>query len=819
MSQPIDEAYVEVRPDVDKFATTLIKQLDTALKRVQASVDRSTARMSDAFAKAGQTAGADFGDGFSRNASGRLRDATDRFVAEGTRAGNGFGNAFSGSATPAISSLAGTLGQLVSLGPIPAIAGIAAAVPAVIALGGALADLSGALLVLPAGVGILAAAVAPLAVSFQGFGDAVKALATGDLEKINEAMKGLSPSARSVAREINALREPFGALKRTVQESLFAPLRGELTALAKSTFPTLTGGMSKVSAAFGRLGERILQLLGENDIVEALGDVFDSTARIITGLSPRITDLLGTLFGVMEHGLPFAERAFAALGRGLEAVTGLLSGSLQSGSFEGFIEDAFNVLKDLGDLAKSVFQLLGALFGSTGDEGRGLIQTLTQITDSITKFLESAEGQQAIDQLLRAIPLLTGILKGALLVIGALVIANNALHDALNVVVDATIVAGKATGKFFAGLGRGAADVAGTVGGFFASVGRFFADLGGKIADGFNAVVGFGASVVAFFTALPGRIVAGVQALPGLLLAAFNAAFDAIFYAIGFGIGSIVGFFIQLPGRIWTALTALPGIISTVFTTVRDVAIAAALTTLNAVVGFFTQLPGRVWSAITGVVSRVASVFNSARNTATSTASGIVSSVVGFFREMPGRVASAISGLPGRVLGVLRGLAGQVRGAGGDIIRSLIDGVNGLVDWAVRQAKRAVNKIVQGIKDALPGSPVKEGPLTVLNNGYAGRQIVEMLTGGIRAGAPDVRRALDDALVGARVSVDAAAATAPVVASSAGQPATAVAVADDRPIVVQLVLDGNVIDERIIQVNTKIDRASARKLAATPRIP
>ena len=46
MSQPVDTAYVEIRPDLDRFGAQLARRLTAALNRVQADVDRSGERMS-----------------------------------------------------------------------------------------------------------------------------------------------------------------------------------------------------------------------------------------------------------------------------------------------------------------------------------------------------------------------------------------------------------------------------------------------------------------------------------------------------------------------------------------------------------------------------------------------------------------------------------------------------------------------------------------------------------------------------------------------------------------------------------------------------
>lgn len=54
----------------------------------------------------------------------------------------------------------------------------------------------------------------------------------------------------------------------------------------------------------------------------------------------------------------------------------------------------------------------------------------------------------------------------------------------------------------------------------------------------------------------------------------------------------------------------------------------------------------------------------------------------------------------------------------------------------------ASNEMADRVAAAIPGSPVRRGPLTVLNHGYAGKQIGKMLAGGIESSAQPLGRAL-----------------------------------------------------------------------------
>lgn len=106
----------------------------------------------------------------------------------------------------------------------------------------------------------------------------------------------------------------------------------------------------------------------------------------------------------------------------------------------------------------------------------------------------------------------------------------------------------------------------------------------------------------------------------------------------------------------------------------------------------------------------------------------------------------AAASLPGRVLNALGNLGGMLYRAGQSVINGLI---NGLVS-RFNALARTASSIGEIIARYLPGSPVREGPLRVLNNGYAGGQIASMLAAGMTQGQRMVVRAASG-LAGASV--------------------------------------------------------------------
>jgi hypothetical protein len=76
--------------------------------------------------------------------------------------------------------------------------------------------------------------------------------------------------------------------------------------------------------------------------------------------------------------------------------------------------------------------------------------------------------------------------------------------------------------------------------------------------------------------------------------------------------------------------------------------------------------------------------------------------------------------------------------AGAEIVGRLIAGLTSRLGGLISIAE----KVASVIAKVIPGSPVEEGPLRVLNRGHAGKQIIQMLIDGIEARRSDLAAAM-----------------------------------------------------------------------------
>ena len=708
MTGPIDRAEVEIVPDVSNFDREvkrdldrtfaaverklddvvdsiedgfdrMIKILDIHFENLQHSVDHVFDNIQDDALGAARTIAVDIEEGtlVAKHAIDDLADNArhdfNRIERDARGARGGIAGMFSSlfssigqgatAAVGGLSQVGGILGRLGNVGDVIIavlkITAISALVPVIFGLSGALLQLLGILALIPAAVGFVIAAIAPLILAFHGLTDAISAGLSGDVKKFNEALKGLAEPAQVVVKEIVGLKKAFDEIRKGVQTAFFAPLIGQFKALTTNFLPTMRGDLEIVADALGRFAAMFLELLRAPDVINAINDLFKSTARIINQLAPILINFFGTFFGAMEHGLPFLERAFAALGTGIQKFIDFLSRALASGDFEKWLEDAFTVIKDLLNLLRAVGNLISAMFGDMGEAGQGFIKTLTDMVNKLADFFRTDDGKKFLENM-----------KDALKTVGAGVIALGVIIANFARFINGFVAFIKGIGPFFAGVWNSIASTAMSA----------WNAVTNAISTAWNAIV-------SFVSAIPGTIANFFTSLPGTLRDIATKAFDAFFFAIGFGMGKVFQFLMSIPG-----ITA--AIFNDWWTQAKNIVVNG----VTAVANFVSTLPERVATFAALTWARAKSLFQQGIN-----------AIVSFVSQLGPRAAAAASTLPGQIFNAIKGFLSTAFSFGQSIIDGMINGIKSAAGRLVSTAKRAVEDAINGAKKALGiGSPSKE---------------------------------------------------------------------------------------------------------------
>jgi phage-related protein len=593
-----------------------------------------------------------------------------------------------GSALVGLGAAAPTPAGLIAI--LATITAIAAATGPIIALVGALADLIGLIGPLPAALGVLIAAVLPLVFAFQGLGDAIKAVNDGDPEKIAAAMKKLAPAARSVVKEITGLNGVFDKFRKSIQQSFFAPLVGDITRSVRTILPAIQKSIDQVATAFGRAASNLLEFLREPKTIAIFNQLFSATAGIVDKLGVGILDLIQGFTTLFKAGLPFVQRFVNMIAQLATKFSIFIDKAVQSGAFNKFVEDAIDTTKELFSLVGAIGNLFDALFSNADDEGRDFIATLTEMVNQLADFLRTAEGQEALQNLVDTAKQV-GL---ALILLGKII---QLLFKEINFIkhsIEGVVIGFKA-------LVSGVKTAVSAIGDF---IGATVATINGWITI-----------VIDFFIALPGEILDAIKKLPGLLANLFNFMLDQALKEIGIGIGLIIFTFTQLPQRILAAILSLPGIIRNFFVGLWTSAKTETVKGSNSVIDFIKTIPGRVLSFIKTVGPIIANVFRDALSSAKAFVVNGFNSIVNFVKSVPGRIRDAFKAAGGFVSDIGGAIAGAIKSFLNRAIDRINDGISSIDDILPGSLPRIPRLAKGGVINPTPG-----GTLAVL--GEAGQR-------------------------------------------------------------------------------------------------
>lgn len=456
---------------------------------------------------------------------------------------------------------------------------IIAATGAITELGGALLSASKTLAVLPAGIAGVVTIFAALKIATNGLGDAFEAVAEGDAEALNEAMKKLGPQAQGLVKEFQKLNETFKPIQNGMREAFST---GAASALA-----TINGHIGQFRAESERLARQLgesTKLYAENiaqsDIMKnSIGLAND----VMTIFNNSISDQVGLFDSLIKVGDDYIVRLAnwtTGLLAGLNATLKTEEGQAKLNSA---IEKGIGALQLMGDLIGAVGEFLLELFAVSEEAGVSFIGILTDAFKEMTAFLKTPEGRDQVIQFFQ--------------------VAGETLKTFLGVLGSITVIILEVTSAFN-GLDGPVKDVVLQFFAWAAILGPFMTYISANIMLfkgmfwAIRAVSGIVMQVGGFF-----KVLAGVVAGP------LGKAFSWLAVNV---LPKIVGFFTGIGGwlaRLAPMFTFLGSIIARVFA--GPVGWISIIITLLA--GLFAWLYNNVEgfrSFIDGVVKGVGDIFN-----------------------------------------------------------------------------------------------------------------------------------------------------------------------------------------------------------------
>ena len=363
-----------------------------------------------------------------RDANGKLRDEHGRFVGEARRGLFGIDLSLRG-LLGSLGSVVGIMGRVTAVGlGIGAVSGaLGAATASAVQFTAALAPAVGIVAAAPAAVGLLAGTVATLSVALNGVGDAFGAAVSGDAEKFNEALEGLSPNARAAALALREITPVFSDLRESVQDAFFVGFDTTLQNIAATLAGPLTEGMTAAAAGLAGITTRLGEAATSSRGVEFIQATFAALAAVLANLQEPLGRLVEAFFSLgtsISTAFGGAEAGTALAGL-IAQFADFVARAAASGDAVAWVEGAIEVFSQLGDIVGSVVGILGTIGEVAQRTGGNILGAFGSALESVNAFLASSQGMStltAIFTTLNAVGAAFGqILAGLLPIIAPLV--------------------------------------------------------------------------------------------------------------------------------------------------------------------------------------------------------------------------------------------------------------------------------------------------------------------------------------------------------------------------------------------------------------
>lgn len=195
------------------------------------------------------------------------------------------------------------------------------------------------------------------------------------------------------------LSDLLDELRAGVQETLFSDLGDQVNGLV-TAFRPLGGVLNGVAAAFR---DWVSQVIGEigpgGPLAGSLSDLGESIPGTFARLLDILSNLGGSLVGLFDAATPAANRLLDSINGVLGQFNTWVNSVEGQEAIDTFLQQAIDLLNTLFDIASEVGGVLGTLWQEGGaDAAQDLLDGLQEIVDVFGEWLSSAEGRDALLQ-------------------------------------------------------------------------------------------------------------------------------------------------------------------------------------------------------------------------------------------------------------------------------------------------------------------------------------------------------------------------------------------------------------------------------------
>ena len=456
-------------------------------------------------------------------------------------------------------------------------------------------------------------------------------------EELADSMKGLAPEAQKFVKALTGLKSEFKALQLDVQGRLFDGLGDDINRLSKSVLPDVGNALGNTADSLNNMARGAVNAadkLGKSGVLKTALDGATQGLQNLEKVPGRVVTGFGQLAAAAA---PAFDRITAAADRASKEIADRLTAAFESGALDTAINDAIDLIKQLGISAGNILGGLRNIFTGLTQDGRGLFDILQNLTQGFEDLTASEEFQTILKELaLTADSLVKEVLP--------------LLLEAFKQLAPAIAIIGPPLRDFIEEIGPSLKDL-------IKELGPVLTDLAIIFRDQMPTAIAFAKAAIEDVTTilrglhfvLENFVIPILRGVSDVINSDFVTAISNSSKVLSTQIGNILGSFESFRSGASNALT----IVVTRFGDLRDSA-SRSLATLavnarTSAANFASALIGKAIEAKTGFLRGVAQ---------------LVSDAIGKVRA-----------LPGQIRGALGNLGGLLFSAGASVISGFISGI------------------------------------------------------------------------------------------------------------------------------------------------
>lgn len=272
-----------------------------------------------------------------------------------------------------------------------------ALLPLVLSLGRELtAVAAGAAALGPAALSSAVVGVGVLTAGLWGFSDALEAVASGDDDKISEAMGNLAPNAKKAVKALSSLGSEYLKVRKQIQNALFEGVAKELETVGTKLLPTVRKGAVGVADSFNDMVSQGLKVAGSAKSIGNLQTVFTNTRKAITDTIPGAKALTVAFFSLSAAGSKYLPEMATYVSDLSVRFSDFIKESVKTGTFDAWVQRASAGFFDLLSVITGIIGVFDALSRAAAAVDSSPIRTVAEGVNSVADALNSADMQAGL---------------------------------------------------------------------------------------------------------------------------------------------------------------------------------------------------------------------------------------------------------------------------------------------------------------------------------------------------------------------------------------------------------------------------------------